>query len=395
MLLCERMFSYRVPRPTDPTRLARIVERFAHEGRAFVDLTASNPTQVGLPFPRDRMLAAIAQPEIVDYEPTSCGLPSARAAIASEYERLAVAVDPARIVLTSSSAESYGMLFRLLCNAGESVLVPQPSFPLFESLGLLESIKIIPYPVRYANGWYIDPEEVLRVTEPSTRALVVVNPNNPTGSYLKGDELERLVTLCAYNKLALVSDENFSEYAHGEDVTRVQTILGNHQILHFVLSGLSRHACLPQCKLAWVAYGGPQRELKQLDWRMEMMGRTYRSVSTISQLALPNLLRIGSDLRGLLLQRIRANLHFLRGALLNSAAQLLGVEGGWYGTLRLPRTRSGEDWAIILMERDGILTQPGQFFDFEDEAYLVLSLIVPESKFQGAITRLCERVRVE
>ncbi len=389
------MFSYRVPRPTDPTRLAKLVERFGHEGRPIVDLTASNPTQVGLLYPKDRLAAAFGQTQAARYEPTSCGLPSARAAVAGEYERLAVAVDPARIVLTSSSAESYGMLFRLLCNAGESVLVPQPSYPLFASLGQLESIKIIPYPLRYQNGWFIEPEEVLRVCEPSTRALIVVNPNNPTGSYVKRQELEKLVTLCQYNKLALISDENFGEYPFGEDVTRVPTVLGTHEVVHFVLSGMSKLACLPQCKLAWVAYGGPPRDLKQLDWRMEMMGRTYRSVSTVTQQALPELLRIGGELRALLLQRIKSNLQGLRIQARSSAVQVLTIEGGWYATLRLPRTRSAEDWSLIVMEKDGLLTQPGNFFEFEEDTDLVMSLIGPEAPFQSAIRDLFERVRAE
>lgn len=389
------MFSYRVPRPPDATRLEKIVERFGDEGRDYIDLTAANPTQVGLTYPRDRLASIVGQPGIALYEPTSNGLHSARAAVATEYERLAVAVDPARIVLTSSSAESYGMLFRLLCNAGESVLVPQPSYPAFAELGQMESIKIIPYPVRYSRGWYIDPEELLRVCEPSTRALIVVNPNNPTGSYVKREELDRLVQLCAYNKLALISDENFAEYPHREDVTRVPSVLGTHAIVHFALSGLSRLACLPQCKLAWVAYGGPPRDLKQLDWRMEMMGRTYRSVSTVTQQALPELLRVGGELRGLLLSRIRTNLGVLQSALRSSIIEPLAVEGGWFVTLRLPRTRPGEDWAIVLMERDSVLTQPGQFFDFEEDHNVVLSLIAPEAKFATAVDRIVARVAAE
>ena len=342
-----------------------------------LDLTESNPTRVGLEYPRERILAALSDARALRYEPEPRGLLSAREAVANYYGD----VPASRILLTASTSEAYSYLFKLLCDPGDEILSPRPSYPLFEFLAGLESVRIVQYPLRYDGVWHIDFDALTRAITPRTKAIVVVNPNNPTGSFLRREEWSRLAQL----GLPILSDEVFSDYSFSPDRSRVRSLTATSEVLTFSMSGLSKIAALPQMKLGWIVASGPGHEAA-LD-RLELIADTYLSVATPVQLALPDVLDASTAVRTKILQRTRANLK-----LLQSVAQPLHVEGGWYAILQVPRTRTEEDWALSLLDRRDVLVQPGFYFDFESEAFLVLSLLTPPEIFAEGLRRLTEEI---
>ncbi len=342
-----------------------------------LDLTESNPTRAGFEYPREEILDALADPRALRYDPDPKGLLSAREAVASYYGDIPVS----RILLTASTSEAYSYLFKLLCDPGDEILSPRPSYPLFEFLGGLESVRVVQYPLRYDGVWHIDFDALERAITPRTRAIVVVNPNNPTGSFLKRDEWARLQTL----GVPILSDEVFSDYAFSPDDSRVRSLTGGSEALTFSMSGLSKIAALPQMKLGWIVAGGPGHEAA-LE-RLELIADTYLSVATPVQIALPQLLTASIGVRAQILDRTRANL-----ALLRRSTVPLHVEGGWYATLQVPRTRGEEEWAMALLDQHDVLVQPGFYFDFESEAFLVLSLLTPPDIFAEGLRRLLEEI---
>jgi aspartate/methionine/tyrosine aminotransferase len=363
------------------------------EGRTVIDLTTSNPTRAGIPYARDAIVGALADPRVLDYAPEPFGIASARAAIAEALLADGQAVDPARIMLTASTSEAYSFLFKLLCDPGDAVLVPAPSYPLFEHLATFESVRLVPYALAYDGGWHVDLPSVIRAIDERTRAILVVSPNNPTGSYLKKDELAAL----AATGLPIVSDEVFAHYPLRADPRRATTALeaAGAASLVFAMSGLSKLAALPQMKAAWTCIGGRDPSfVAEAIARLELIADSFLSVSAPVQHALPALLASGRTAETAILARVRANLARLRErqARAGRAATILDCEGGWYATVRLPRTRAEEAWALDLLERDGVYVHPGHFFDFVDEAYVVVSLLTPESSFDEGISRLLARV---
>lgn len=349
-------------------------------GEPLLDLTESNPTRAGFVYP-EGLLTSLADPRALLYEPLPQGSLIARTAV-SEYYGGAVPVD--RILLTASTSEAYSYLFQLLADPGDEILSPRPSYPLFEFLAGLSSVAIRQYPLRYDGSWHIDFAALEQAITPSTRAIVVVNPNNPTGSFLKADELHRLETLAARHALAIIADEVFCDYAFGTNA--VTTLTGDRKALTFSMSGLSKVAALPQLKLGWIAASGPGHAAAMQ--ALELIADTYLSVSTPVQVALPALLQAGTALRPQIAQRAQANLAALRSALAHSPAGVLNVEGGWYAVVQVPRTRSEEDWVLGLLEHHNTIVQPGFFFDFESEAFLVLSLLTPPAPFAEGSKRL-------
>jgi hypothetical protein len=299
-------------------------------------------------------------------------------------------VDPSRILLTASTSEAYAYLIKLLTEPGDEVLVPRPSYPLFEFLATLENIRISQYPLIYHDGWSIDTGALERAITERTRAIVVVNPNNPTGSFVKRQELDRLVELCHEHSLAIISDEVFSDYAFAADPERVARLTGVDEVLTFSLSWLSKVAGLPQMKLSWIVTGGPVSERTAAMERLELIADTYLSVATPVQHALPRLLEAGEDIRAQIRRRTRNNLDMLLASTANSANRTLQVEGGWYATLQVPRIRSEEEWALDLLSRCDVLIQPGYFYDFDQDGLLVLSLLTPEETFSEGLRRLNE-----
>jgi alanine-synthesizing transaminase len=343
-----------------------------------LDLTESNPTHAGLAYPREEILSALADARALRYDPEPRGLLSAREAVSNYYGD----VPASRILLTASTSEAYSYLFKLLCDPGDEILSPRPSYPLFEFLAGLESVRVVQYPLRYDGAWHVDFDALERAITPRTRAIVVVNPNNPTGSFVKREGWSRLEQL----GIPILSDEVFSDYAFSPDDSRME-LTG---VLRFSMSGLSKIAALPQMKLGWIAVSGPGHEAA-LE-RLELIADTYLSVATPVQIALPRLLEVSVALRAQILDRTRANLALLRRAVETSAASPLHVEGGWYAILQVPRTRSEEEWAIALLDRRDVLVQPGFYFDFESEAFLVLSLLTAPDVFEEGIKRMLEEI---
>ena len=376
-----RVFSSRLKWDSPANPLAVLLAEKRRAGASVLDLTESNPTHAGFEYPGDEILGSLADARCLRYDPAPRGLPSAREAVSEYYAQRGVAVDPSRILLTASTSEAYSYLFKLLADPGDEILVPRPSYPLFEFLAAMESVRVRQYPLRYDGAWHIDFEALEQVAGPGARAIVVVNPNNPTGSFLKREEWARLGEFAAARGIAILSDEVFSDFALASDSTRVATLAGGSGVLTFAMSGLSKIAGIPQMKLGWIVAGGPQHEaaLNGLEW----IADTFLSVATPVQVALSRLLQAGDALRAQILERTRANLAFLRGAIRSgSPCQTLNVEGGWYAILQIPRTRSEEQWALDLLAHHHVLVQPGFFFDFESEAFLVLSLLTPAHVFQ-------------
>jgi alanine-synthesizing transaminase len=393
MLEVGAMFSRRTSRELEQNALATALEAARAGGREVLDLTVSNPTTAQIPYDAAAITTALADPRAMVYAPEPLGLRSAREAAAAEASRAGVPIDPARVMLTASTSEAYAFLMKLLCDPGDDVLVPAPSYPLFDLLAAFESVRLVPYRLAYDGAWHVDLDSARRAVGPRTRAVFVVSPNNPTGSFLEKGELAGLASL----GLPIVSDEVFADYAFDDAAssatTRARTALEDTSTLIFALGGLSKQAALPQMKLAWTCVGGPEARVAEALARLELLGDSFLSAGTPVQIALPALLASRARATDAIRARTRHNLGALRAAVgEGSAATLLTVEGGWYATLRVPRTQREEAWAIDLVEKDGVYTHPGHFFGFEDEAFLILSLLTPTDTFAEGIARLVRRV---
>ncbi len=431
------MFSERTNWRLTQNRFTQAVEEVRVRGTRVFDLTASNPTRVGLEYDAEAILRALRSEQALDYDPQAKGLLSAREAVARYYgERCSrgerdvasnvstnrgggpgglLEVDPERIVLTTSTSEGYSYVFRLLCNAGDELLVPKPSYPLFEFLADLQDVKLVPYPLIYDHGWQMDFHSMEKAVTARTRGVVVVHPNNPTGSYVHAGELEALNQLCQVHGLAVIVDEVFLDYAVPEEIAAAEAVelrstgqpmvavptfsfaapsfAGNRDVLTFSLSGLSKISALPQMKVAWVVTSGPPQEVNAAMARLEVIADTYLSMNAPVQWAMPVMIEQRKSIQGHLLERVRRNLSELDRQLASQkACQRLRVEGGWYAVLRVPVTRSDEELAIELVREKAVMVHPGHFYDFEGDGYLVLSLIAPEGDFEEGIQRLLEFV---
>jgi len=383
------MFSSRLHWDLRPNRLAEAQGAKRRQGAEILDLTESNPTRAGLAYPAKEILAALGDGRALVYEPAPAGLHGAREAVARDYAARGWIIDPARIFITASTSESYAWLFKLLADADDEVLVPRPSYPLFEFLARMELARAVEYPLVYHDGWAIDLDALGRAIGERTRAIVLVNPNNPTGSFVKRGELERLVELAAERNLALISDEVFSDYAFGPDAERVESLTGVEGALTFCLSGLSKLAGLPQLKLGWIVTGGPAALRAEATERLELIADTYLSVGTPVQLALPRLLESGARAAERIGERLRRNLAALDRVLARiPGTARLPVEGGWSAVLRIGAAVRGGDLALELLETADVLVQPGWFFDFEEEDAVVVSLLPLPADFDEGIARL-------
>jgi len=384
------MFSQRTAWDLRANRLARLLAAKRGRGEAVLDLTESNPTQVGLPYPAD-LLAPLAHPASLRYEPSPFGLPAAREAVAADFGRRGFPLEPERIALTASTSEAYAFLFKLLCDPGDEVLVPRPGYPLFEFLAGLESIRVRSYPLVHDGEWHLDLAAVRGAVSARTRAVVVVNPGNPTGAFIKRAERDGLEALCAERGLALVSDEVFADYAFAEDPRRASSLARDGPALAFSLGGLSKSCGLPQLKLAWIALTGPEAARTEARRRLEVVADTYLSVATPIQGAATELLARREELQSPIRLRTAANLALLRTRLAGgSPATLLDPEGGWYAVLRVPATRSEDERVAGLLEHRNVLVHPGYFFDFPHEAFLVVSLLPTPESFAEGVKRLLQ-----
>jgi hypothetical protein len=386
------MFSARTGFARRPNRLTRALAARRDRGQPVIDLTVSNPTAAGLRAPSG-LLDALAGPEAASYAPEPRGLRRAREAVCEDGRRRGLALDPDGIVLTASTSEAYSFLFKLLCEPGQEVLVPRPGYPLFEHLAGLESVQAAPYALAYDGRWHLSVDALAEAIGPASRALVVVSPNNPTGSFLERVEADRVLGLCAERGLAVIADEVFADYAFRPDDDRVGSLAaGGPPTLVFSLGGLSKSCGLPQLKLGWMAVAGPESLRAEALRRLEFVADTFLSVNTPAQAAAPAILARKDELQAPIRERLARNLAALAAAFAGSAATLLDVEGGWYAVLRVPATRSEEDLVVDLVEEDGVLVHPGYFFDFPGEAYLVLSLLPAAAEFRGGVEKLRTRL---
>ncbi len=384
------MFSRRTDWTLTPNRFTEAQRELSAAGREVLDLSASNPVGAGLRYDAEAILNSLKNPKAMDYDPQPKGLRSAREAVAAYYrEQHGEFPDPESLVLTTSTSEGYSYVFRLLCNPGDEVLVPKPSYPLFEFLADLQDVQLAPYPLLYDHGWQIDFPSLSRAVTTRTRAVVVVHPNNPTGSYVDAGERTQLNAFCKEHGLALLVDEVFLDYSH-DGAPRPSFVL-NPDVLTFTLSGLSKISGLPQMKLAWVATSGPPPAVTAAMGRLEVIADTYLSMNAPIQLAATVLLEQRKNIQPLLLDRLRLNLSELDGQLKGQkSTQRLQVDGGWYAVLRVAVTQSDEDLAIALLRQASVLVHPGHFYDFPSDGYLIISLLTPPSEFREGTRRILQ-----
>ncbi len=382
------MFSHRLQSDLAPNRLAQALARARADGRPLIDFTESNPTRVGFTYPAD-LLAPLADRRGLIYAPDAFGVPAARAAVSGDFARRGLAVDPGRIVLTASTSEAYSLLFKVLCDPGDDVLVPRPSYPLFEHLTRLDGVSARPYELDYHGEWVVDFESLTRACSPRTRAVLVVSPNNPTGSFVKRGELDRLSEFSVRHQAAIVADEVFADYPLVEGASDgAAQFVNRREGLVFSLGGLSKSAGLPQIKVGWIAVAGESGHVRDAMTSLELACDSYLSVSTPAQVALPEFLSRAGEVRAQIQTRITTNYRALiRRAGDTPSCQALRSEGGWYGVVQVPSLESEEDLVIDLLERRGVLIHPGYFFDFPRESFLIISLLVPEPRFSEGIDR--------
>jgi alanine-synthesizing transaminase len=380
------MFSQRTNWKLTPNRYTQAIEEARANNIPFIDLTVANPTQCGLHYDTAAILAAFQNSEALSYDPQPQGLLSARQEVARYYvQDHDVKVDPESVFLTTSTSEAYSVLFRLLCDPQDEVLVPTPSYPLFDFLADLQDVRLVRYPLEYAQGWLIDFKSLVAAITPRTRAILLVHPNNPTGSYIREEEMKRLNELCREHNLALIVDEVFLDYPFGD--ARVRSFVANQDALTFTLSGLSKVAALPQMKIAWFVVRGPDTLTKPAVERLQVIADTYLSMSAPAQFAIPGLLAQRVSLRLQLLERVRANRAELRRQLRgNAKCELLEAGGGWYAVIRVRTVRSDEDVAVDLLQKKQVLVHPGHFYDFRQDGHFVFSLI-GAAEFREGIAR--------
>jgi alanine-synthesizing transaminase len=382
------MFSSRVPADLGPNAVAVAVERMRCAGEWFDDLTGSNPTTAGFDYPAG-LLQPLAGEAGLTYDPQPFGLMTAREAVAADYLRRGLHVAAQHLVLTASTSESYALLFKLLCDAGDAVLVPTPSYPLFEHLSRLDLVHARPYVTEFHGSWQLDMASVRQTVDERTRAILVVSPNNPTGAWLKSNELDELIDLCAERQIALIADEVFCDYPIRPGAGSVASALERNEALVFCLGGLSKSVGLPQMKLGWIAAAGPARRLQAALQRLEIIADTYLSVATPVQLAAASLLRDGRAIRRQIHRRLVDNYRLLsETAARYPACRVLPVEGGWSAVLQTPVTMPADQRVVRLLEAARVLVHPGYFFDFPRDGYFVLSLLTPPDVFAPAIDRL-------
>jgi hypothetical protein len=390
------MFSRRVPGDHSANPLSVLIERRRARGEPIIDLTESNPTRCGFLYDGPGLLAALASPAGLVYEPHPQGLPAARGAVAGYYAEIGVAVDPESLFLTTGTSEAYTQVFKLLADPGDEVLVPTPGYPLLDVLTGLEAIRLVSYPLVHtdAAGWAIDLDGLRSSISTRSKAIVVVSPNNPTGSFLKQRELEACNELCREFGLALIVDEVFSDYGRGSDPTRVRTASGNEGALTFTLNGFSKLVGLPQLKLGWIRVSGPRELAAQASERLAFVADAFLSVSAAVQHAAPAIFRMRAGVQEQINRRLADNGRILEEDISGlHRCRVLEREGGWYAIVRIADEQSDDDLSLRLLQEDGVLVHPGYFYDFPAGSFLVLSLLPQAGAFREGAVRLAGRLR--
>jgi len=383
------VFSSRVESNLAPNRLTEAVRARHADGQPFIDLTLSNPTRAGFHYPPD-LLAPLSDAGGLRYEASAMGLLDARGAVARDYLRQGVTIPPERIVLTAGTSHAYSLLFKLLADAGDEVLVPRPSYPLFDHLTRLDLVVPRPYDLDLHGSWSIDFSSVERALTPRTRAVLVVSPNNPTGSFVSVPELDRLAALCAPRDIAIIADEVFADYELEPGASRrAGRATARRDVLSFALGGMSKSVGLPQVKLGWIAAGGPDAMVEAALERLDLVCDTYLAVSMPVQSAAAVLLDRGAAVRSQIAARVATNYRELSLQCARTpSCGVLRSDGGWYAVMHVPSFESEEDLTVSLLTNAGVLAHPGYFFDFPRESFLVFSLLPQEGSFSDGITRV-------
>jgi aspartate/methionine/tyrosine aminotransferase len=381
------MFAKRTNWNLAPNRLSQALAAHRAAGKPLLDLTVSNPTECGFEYDRSAILNALGNPAALSYEPDPRGLESARRAVAGYYADRKEDVSAEDIFLTTSTSEAYSYVFRTLCDPGDEVLIPSPSYPLFDFLADIQDVSLVRYPLLYDHGWQIDFHALEQAITPRTRGVIIVHPNNPTGHFAKSAEIAKLNSICSAREMAIIADEVFLDFSL--DGMQAVSFAANRGAPTFTLSGLSKISGLPQMKAAWLIAGGPQQWKSEALARLEVIADTYLSVNAPVQLAIPSFLEQRHAFRKQVISRVRRNLAELdRQLAMQKTCSRLNVEGGWCAVLRVPATRSDEDLAIHLLTTNGVSVHPGHFYDFPNTVYLVLSLITPAKVFAEGTSRL-------
>ena len=381
-------YSRRLPWSVPHNAFSQLIAAKRASGDPFLDLTNSNPTEVLSDYPHFAIAKSLGSLVDLRYQPGPFGSMNARETIAQYYEQCGIAVAPERIALTASTSEAYSLLFKVFCDPGDEILVPAPSYPLFEYLAALEAVRTVTYRLAYDGAWFVDLDHLRSQITARTRGLVVVNPNNPTGSYLKREEANAIVQLALEYELPIICDEVFMDYSLNHTAERVRTLINFDSVLSFSLNGLSKTAGMPQLKLGWIVVNGPVMERRSAANRLEIVLDTYLSVGTPVQQALPELLATGQTIQTRLQQRIVANLASGTAVLRDASGHLLHTEGGWSAIIQMPLTLSEEEWITALLEDYSTVVQPGYFFDLPSGTHIVLSLITPENDFNAGLERI-------
>jgi alanine-synthesizing transaminase len=382
------MFSRRTNWQLTPNRLTQALAEVRASGAELLDLTISNPTRAGFRYDAGAILGSFHNSNSLLYDPQPKGLLSARQEVA-RYYRLdhEISLDPEQILLTTSTSEAYSHVFRLLCNAGDEILVPKPSYPLFDFLGDLQDVRLAPYSLEYADGWFVDFPSLVRAITAQTRAILLVHPNNPTGNFLRDEEVQHLNSICGECGIALIVDEVFLDFTF--DGKPAKSFAGNTDVLTFTLSGLSKISALPQMKIAWVVTSGLAAIRTLALERLEVIADAFLSLSGPAQYALPVLLEQRHSIQPQILQRVCENRAVL-GALLarQSSCKVLHADAGWTAVLRTSSGISDEDLAINLLREQRVLVHPGHFYDFSSDGFVVLSLLTPVVEFGEGARRI-------
>lgn len=380
------MFSDRVDFDLQKNQLTQILKRKREQGTAVIDLTLSNPTQAEIRYPEEELKKALNETCSFCYAPDPRGLFKAREAVAQYYADRSCSVEPEDILLTSSTSEAYAFLFKLLSNPGESVLIPRPGYPLFEYLAAMESVQGVPYTLRFEERWAIDLLELQEKVLQAPRALLIVSPNNPTGSFVSKSDWVEIERLCDPGSVPVICDEVFFDYPLDSKSPRFDAI-SHSDFPSFFLNGLSKTAGLPQLKLSWIVIRGPKDFRESVRPRLELISDTFLSVQTSIQEALGRILKLAPQVQSQILERCRMNLSTLRSMVANTSVDCLRVEGGWNAVLRIPRTLSEEEWVTTFLEEVNVLVHPGYFYDFAREGFLIVSLLPPTGDFNRGVER--------
>jgi alanine-synthesizing transaminase len=387
-------FSNRTGWDVGESGFAAAIREARAAGRRLIDLTVSNPTVCGFEYDAEAILAPLSSEGALVYDPDPRGMRSARESVVGYYGDHGASVDADAVLLTTSTSEGYGYLFRLLCDAGDEVLVAQPSYPLFDFLADVEDVRLRTYPLFYDEGWWIDFAELEKRIGSRTKAIVVVHPNNPTGNATGAAERERLEEICARHGLALIVDEVFLDYPLGE-VGLKSFAVGPHPVLTFCLTGMSKIAGLPQMKVGWILGLGPEGVRREAMGRLEVIADTFLSMSAPVQGALPSWLAGRKGIQGQILARVRGNLAATRSVGAGSGVEVLRVEAGWSAILRLPQMGGDRDVAEMLLREMGVVVHPGSFYGIAESGRVVISLLGFEQEFAEGLERIVHGQKIE